>query len=310
METASIEAGLGLWAETTDGRATLINVSENHTYRIDGRAGRFILRVHRPAYQSPAAILSELAFVASLRGHLPVPRPLPGINGELLQELPSGRKAVLFAFEPGEEVAETAELEPLFRTLGRYAAILHLHVGRWRRPAWFERPTWTAKSMLDAEGLWGDWRQGPGVVDDVATTLSEVDRVLRKRLARYGKSEQTFGLIHADMRLANLLIDGDRVTLIDFDDSGFCWYLYDLAASLSFIETRDDLDVLVAAWRSGYEALRPLTEEDIGMIKPMIMLRRMVLTAWIGSHAETDLARRQAPRFAADTAALADRLLG
>ena len=111
------------------------------------------------------------------------------------------------------------------------------------------------------------------------------------------------------MRLANVLVDGDHVTLIDFDDCGFCWFLYDLAASLSFIEMRADLDALIASWRAGYESRRSLAAEDVEMIGPMILLRRMALTAWIGSHADTDLARRQAPSFAADTATLADRLL-
>src|SRR5690606_27414476 len=134
--------------------------------------------------------------------------------------------------------------------------------------------------------------------------------VLRQRLAAYGRTTANFGLIHADMRLANLLVDGTEVTLIDFDDCGSCWLLYDLAASLSFIETRSDLDELIAAWRAGYEAERMLGPDDVAMIGPMIMLRRMALTAWIGSHGDTDLARRHAPRFAADTAALADRLLG
>ena len=61
-------AGLGRWAETAGGAATLINLSENHTFRIDlPRGDRYILRVHRPGYQSPAAIDSELAWLAALR---------------------------------------------------------------------------------------------------------------------------------------------------------------------------------------------------------------------------------------------------
>lgn len=305
-----IERGLGLWAETTGGRATLINVSENHTYRIEAPAGRFILRLHRPGYQSAVAIRSELSWLAALRDRLPVPRPLVGTNGELLQHISADRAAVLFAHERGIEPAEDAELAPLFRVLGRYAAIAHVQVLQWDPPAWFERPVWTAESILDANGLWGDWRRAPGVERDVRSRLHEADRQLRSRFAGYGMTADNFGLIHADMRLANLLVEDDSVTLIDFDDSGFCWFVYDLAASLSFIETRSDLGDLIAAWRGGYESQRPLTAEDVAMIGPAIMLRRMALTAWIGSHAETELARRHAPRFAADTAALADRLLG
>lgn len=309
MDAANIEQHLYLWPQTTGGRARLINVSENHTYVVESAAGRFVLRLHRPGYQSARAIESELSWVAALGGRLPVPRPLVGTDGELLQRLEPGRFAVLFAYEPGTEPAEDAELAPLFNVLGRYAAIAHDHVVTWQRPAVFERPVWTAESILDADGLWGDWRQAPGVEGDVRRRLGEVDEALRKRFADYGRTSHNFGLIHADMRLANLLAAGDHVTLIDFDDCGFCWFLYDLAASLSFVETRPDLDTLVAAWREGYEARRPLAPADIAMIGPTILLRRMALTAWIGSHADTDLARRHAPRFAVDTAALADRLL-
>ena len=39
------------------------------------------------------------------------------------------------------------------------------------------------------------------------------------------------------------------------------------------------------------------------------MLRRMALLAWTGSHAGTDLARSQAPHFAAGTARLAEAYL-
>ena len=48
--------------------------------------------------------------------------------------------------------------------------------------------------------------------------LSEVSRIVKRRLERYGTNENNFGLIHADLRLANLLIEGDQIKVIDFDD--------------------------------------------------------------------------------------------
>ncbi len=78
MQPSSVESCLDLWAETAGGVATLINLSENHTFRIDRADGaRFILRVHRPGYQSPASIRSELEWLEALRrdSTLPVPRP-------------------------------------------------------------------------------------------------------------------------------------------------------------------------------------------------------------------------------------------
>ena len=68
---------LDLWRETAGGRATLINLSENHTFRIDAPAGRTVLRVHRPGYHTAASIESELAWLEALRRDtdLPVVRP-------------------------------------------------------------------------------------------------------------------------------------------------------------------------------------------------------------------------------------------
>jgi Ser/Thr protein kinase RdoA (MazF antagonist) len=106
------------------------------------------------------------------------------------------------------------------------------------------------------------------------------------------------------MRLANLLVDGPYTVLLDFDDCGFGWFMYDLAAALSFIETSPDVPALQQAWLDGYTALRPLTDADIAIIPAMILLRRMVLLAWIGTHGETTLAQTHAPDFAATTANL------
>ena len=295
------------------GSAHLLNLSENHTFRIDVPCGgRFILRVHRPGYQSAVAIDSELEWLAALRAQtdLRLPRVIPGGNGRLVQTLrPAGeapRRAVMFAFEPGLEPQFGAGLVGLFETLGRYAAIAHRHALGFRPSPLFSRPVWNAAAILDPDGLWGDWRRAPGVTGTIASRLAALDAQLRARLATYGQEAGRFGLIHADMRLANLLVDGDRVTLIDFDDCGFGWLMYDFAAAVSFHETDPALRGLRQSWLTGYRAVRPLAAADEAVLDTMVLLRRMALLAWIGSHGETDLARAHAPGFAGDTADLAD----
>ena len=53
------------------------------------------------------------------------------------------------------------------------------------------------------------------------------------------------------MRLANLLIDGDVTKVIDFDDCGFGWLLYDCATTVSFFEHKPEVPELLAAWVRG-----------------------------------------------------------
>lgn len=315
IEPAAVVAALGAWAGTERCSAVLLNHSENHTFRIDGPEGpRFALRVHRPGYQSVAAINSELAWLAALRRDtdLPLARPIPGKDGALLQDMRIGddnRSAVLFEFLPGREPTLADDLVPIFERLGHYAAVLHQHAIDWNKPTGFERHVWNAAQILDSDGLWGNWRIAPGVTKELLSVLQELDDALREDLARYGTGPERFGLIHADMRLGNLLVDGPSVSLIDFDDSGFCWFAYDFAAAISFHETEAIVPALKAAWLRGYLPVRPLTEADIAAMDTMVLLRRMALLAWIGSHAETKLAHTHQPGFAEGTAMLARRYL-
>ena len=160
--------------------------------------------------------------------------------------------------------------------------------------------------MLGPDGLWGDWRRAPYVEGQVRAALEVLETRLERDLAAYGTAADRFCLIHADMRLANLLVDDRRLVLIDFDDCGFGWMVYDFAAAVSFIETKPELPALRTAWVQGYRSVRTLADEHLAMIDTMILLRRMVLLAWIGSHADTALARSHAPNFARDTARLAE----
>lgn len=311
LPNTKVNDWLPLWRETAGGEAVLINISENHSFRVVAPDGRqFVLRLHRPRYQARATINSELAWLRALRQSTDadVPLPIPGRDGALVQAK-GGRFGVLFDFIPGREPPPRDDLVPLFRRLGTLAATLHRHVEGWQRPSGFVRRSWRAETILDPSGEWGDWREAPGVGPAIRPLLDRLDESLRTELAAYGAAPERWGLIHADMRLANLLIDGDRLSLIDFDDAGFCWFGYDFAAAVSFIETSPRIPELKKSWLRGYTTVRPFPKADVAALDTMVMLRRMALLAWIGSHAETDLARSHAPRFAEDTATLAEAYL-
>ena len=305
-----------LWPQLAGASLTLINHSENHTFRADTSGGeRFCLRVHRPNYQSPATIESELAWLSALHRDtdLPIPEPVHGRDGHLLQRFttPAGelRNAVLFRFIEGAEPSIDADLTTLFAGLGNYAAQLHLHTLAWRRPEGFTRQAWNAATILDPDGLWGDWRVAPGVDCANRPILDQLDAELRHRLEAYGIGPERYGLVHADMRLGNLLVDGNKTSLLDFDDCGFCWFTYDFAAAISFHETHPTVPALRDAWLEAYRNRRALTSEDIRSIDTMVMLRRMALLAFIGSHIETALAQTHLVGFAQGTAELAERYL-
>ncbi len=317
IERDKLMAALPLWLGIEGACAELINHTENATFRLDLPSGaKKILRVHRPSYNTSEAVMSELAWAKALREDAGVQTPIAvaGANSELVQSAVVGasdepQMMVLFEFEEGREPKETDDLAPWFIELGRLAATAHNHVQTWQLPKRFERLRWTDASILDSNGLWGDWRNAPGMTSEFKPTFDQLDQLLRNRLSAFGQGPSRFGLVHADMRLANLLIDDTQIKLIDFDDCGFCWFLYDFAAAISFIEDSPTIPQLKQAWLKGYREIRELSQADEAELDTFIMLRRMALTAWIGSHAETPFAQSLAHDFVPRGAALAEQYI-
>ena len=59
----------------------------------------------------------------------------------------------------------------------------------------------------------------------------------------------------------------------------------------------------------GYRRVAPLAAEDEAEIPTFILLRRLLLVAWIGSHAETDLAQTMGEAYTEGSCTLAEEYL-
>jgi Ser/Thr protein kinase RdoA (MazF antagonist) len=66
---------------------------------------------------------------------------------------------------------------------------------------------------------------------------------------------------------------------------------------------------LMAAWVEGYRRVHDLPAEDEAEIQTFVMLRRMILVAWIGSHSETDLAKSMGVAYTEATVGLCEDYL-
>lgn len=293
-----------------------LNVSENATFKaVDPDTGRqIILRVHRPGYHRPDEIQSELDWILDLRWHgvVATPKPLPIDDGSYIGSMFAAgdvRKVVAFEFMTGVEPEQNAGIVAGFRELGAISARLHRHARTWQRPDSFRRKAWTYETMLGGAPLWGDWRDALGLTSDGKAILERASLELQKFLAAYGEGPERFGLIHADLRLANLLVDSGRLGVIDFDDCGFSWFVYDFASAVSFIEHEPIVPELQSAWVEGYRTVQQLSEDDVAAIPTFVFLRRFLLTAWVASHAETPTAQALGVPFTAGTIELADAFL-
>ncbi|ASJ71833.1 phosphotransferase enzyme family protein [Granulosicoccus antarcticus] len=313
----SVRDALVNWELPAKVTLRLINISENRTYLIEGSCGyRSILRLHRSGYHTRLAIESELAWMQALQrqGSIITPTIVAGRDGQTIQALLPGKQAsprylVMFEYLEGVEPQFGENHEVMFETLGAMAACMHLHAIAWQRPTEFQRLVWDLDAVFGDKPTWGDWRDAPGMSDKAQACLEQVQVVVVQRLLAYGSTADRFGLIHGDMRLANLLIHEEETRLIDFDDCGIGWYLFDFAAAISFMEDHSQVPRLLKAWLCGYRRHRALDEEQVAVIPTLVMLRRLSLCAWMGTHPEVDVVQQLRADFVSNTLRLGETYL-
>lgn len=308
MSADLLRAELPRYGLPEDTPLTLLNRSENETWQA---GDALILRVHRQGYHTKAEIASELAWLSALQGRpgLRVVRPVADRDGRLVGTA-GDRHLVAFARIIGTELQASDELSPWFAPLGEITARLHNHARHWPRPDGFTRKRWDAATILGPDPHWGHWWQATGLDAGGHRLLARATATLADRLSAYGTGPDVFGLIHADLRLANLMRDAQGLHAIDFDDCGFGWRVYDLAAALSFHETDPRVPDLIARWCEGYAHEGRLTPSDRAMIPAMILLRRILLGAWLATRADSDTAGALGgPGFTQGTLALAEAFL-
>lgn len=263
----------------------LIRNRENAVFEISRPMGRAALRLHRQGYQDDAAIRSELWWCAALAAQgVAVPAALAALDGALLVRLSNGRNASVIAWVEGEALGEAGQQfpEPLpvvlqrHHALGRLLADFHEATDRLALPADFTRPRWDIDGLVGERPFWGRFWEHPVATPAQAATLRRARTFLRDRLTDHARSGD-FGPIHADVLRENVLVNGHSLSLIDFDDSGFGFRLYDLGTVLSqnlyephYLEIRDALI-------EGYSQTRPAKAD---MVEIFTLARTCASVGW------------------------------
>ncbi|HEY2481724.1 MAG TPA: phosphotransferase [Caulobacteraceae bacterium] len=288
-------AAFGVEAKTIEPVAR----SENITFHVETAGGEgYALRLHRPGYNTLPELISERVWTRALAAAgFAVPVGLKTLDGADYAPVTLGdgevREAGLTRWTEGQVLRRVIEDEhldpaPWFVRLGGIAADLHTHSAAWTPPAGFTR------RVLDADGLMGEWPSWGPFWEHAALTPGEqalmaATRVkLHAALSALPRDRQHFGMIHADLHHGNLLIDGDKLSVIDFDDAAFGWYLYDLAVALVHHQRREDFAQLQGALLAGYRARRALSAEDEARLPMFLLARRLGVIGWLHQRPEVD----------------------
>lgn len=278
-----------------DAALTFVKYRENYVFRIDVAAGTYALRLHRRGYRSDAEILEELELITALAAAgVAVPKVWLTTDGQPFCRVPDDdgdtHQVDMLEWVPGAGplgdigqafLGEAAVDTGTFRELGSLIASFHATVAQLRRDRPPVRPAWDAEGLVGEAPVWGDPRRA---FDAGTSDLRTVDRaisLLRAELEAYGRTPDRYGPIHADFTPENVLIDGSgRMTVIDFDDSGDGYYLFDLATAAFFYLPHSRFDDVVDALLAGYQSVRTLSLDDLAVWRPMLLARGLTYLGW------------------------------
>jgi Ser/Thr protein kinase RdoA (MazF antagonist) len=103
-----------------------------------------------------------------------------------------------------------------------------------------------------------------------------------------GGGADNAGVIHADLHLDNALFWRDEVRVIDFDDCGFGYWLYDIAVALWELRYRDDYEDFRSALIDGYTRHRPLPPGGLACLDDFVATREVAFGLWFTGTAQVN----------------------
>jgi Ser/Thr protein kinase RdoA (MazF antagonist) len=264
--------------------------------------GRYLLRVHQPGYQTAGEIASELAWLAAMCGeaHLPVPAPLPTLDGRPLTQvstpgIPDGRHCSLLRWVRGRFLTGTVRPEH-YRAQGRLMGALHTFAAGWAPPAGFTRSGYGWDTLfgdgvlagLTAAEVWSSLPQ------EYAESFQAVAERMWHVMEAWGQGPDVYGLIHADLGVdANVLFWRGEARAIDFDDSGFGYWMYDLALSLEHCREEADYPRYRDALLDGYAEVRSLPQAQLAQLELFMAAVYVYLGLWSAGVAQGNPAARE-----------------
>jgi Ser/Thr protein kinase RdoA (MazF antagonist) len=289
---------------------SMIKMRENAVFKVESLNGdKHILRIHRAGYHSDAALQSELQWVQALAADdIETPEVIPTRSGQLFvtpdSDLAGNKRQIdMFAWVDGDQLGSVEDglegdlltQQNNYRTIGALAAKVHNQATKWATPAGFERHAWDLDGLTGEQPFWGRFWELKALSDDQRSLMIKVRDRVRSDLIDFGQSAENYSMIHADMVGENVLVDGNHARLIDFDDAGYGWHLFEIATSLYFSHSEAYFDQLVAPYIEGYRSERELSDEALNSLPIFMMARATTYLGWVHTRQETETAKELTP---------------
>jgi Ser/Thr protein kinase RdoA (MazF antagonist) len=216
----------------------LLDGFESYMFEFRQDGAEFILRIGHSIRRSVALIRGEVDWLNYLYdGGVGVARAIPSRSGELVEVIEDGRGgqflAVAFIKAKGGSPSEEGRWnEVLFERYGRVIGRMHA-LSKDYQPA---DPAWRRRAWDDPLNI-EIFHWLPADQTAVVSKGSAIVEYLRS----LPQDEHSYGLIHQDAHGGNFFVDDQgNITLFDFDDCIYSWYVNDIAMVVFYAVTNHE----------------------------------------------------------------------
>jgi Ser/Thr protein kinase RdoA (MazF antagonist) len=209
----------------------ILDSFESFIYEFERNAEGYILRVGHSFRRSESLIRGEVHWINYLAdGGVSVARAIPSENGNLVEVIGDGEggQFLVSAFlrAEGQRPWEAGWTPERFESYGQLLGQMHALAVDYQADPHGERPAWDDASMNFIE-LYLPASEG---------IVHQKYQSVVKHILRLPKSKSSYGLIHQDAHQNNFFMDANgRLTLFDFDDCVYSWFINDIAIVLFYI---------------------------------------------------------------------------
>jgi len=208
-----------------------LDAFESFIYEFEIDEIEYILRIGHSFRKSEALIQGEVDWINHLaHGGVSVARAIPSASRKLVEVIDDreGGQFLVTAFvkAAGQPPWDAGWSPARYENYGRLLGDMHaLAVNYQPKPA-YRRPEWNDASMKFIESY----------LPESEVRAHQKYQSLLKHIYTLPKDSASYGLIHQDAHQNNFFMDTDgKLTLFDFDDCAYSWFINDIAIVLFYI---------------------------------------------------------------------------
>lgn len=267
------------------GEVSLISNSESAIFKIISENGKkYIARITEESHRSSNEILSEISWQNFLvsKG---INCSFPIVNKknllyEVIKILNINHTLVFFSWAEGKLLeTDSPWQENIFYNIGAFLGNLHLKTKKYQ-----------PESTHNKRHSWWETSHIKKIFSLLPQKYHKEAKLGLDWMHSLPKTQETFGLIHADFHAGNFHIDNDlSIVAFDFDDCCYHFFSYDLAIPLFDVVNNlwewnlapTKLDSYKKSFFEGYQSYQKVDDIWLKRVSSFVRYRRIELLSWI-----------------------------